>query len=306
MIFRLLGPVEVRHRGATHSLPSRKARALLAALLLRSPHPASRTDLVRALWDEPTRQPDANLRTHLATLRRDLAGIDPSLRERVTTGEQGSYCLEATAEELDVALFTDYARRGEAALRRGDADTAVDLLQKAQQLWRGRAGADAQTSRYLAEQFSILDEQYMSALEDLADAQIALGAPRSAIGPLHKLLSDNPLQERGWGILARAQYLAGDPVRALITYERARTLIGDELGADPSPELEQVHVAILRHDVEAIRYGGLSREGFDAPAATPRSDTRAAAGAEDAVGAVRRLSRHRSAAASGHRAVSHL
>jgi DNA-binding SARP family transcriptional activator len=58
--FRILGPLEVVERGETVALGSRKARALLALLLLHANEVVSTDRLVDDLWGE---QPPPTART---------------------------------------------------------------------------------------------------------------------------------------------------------------------------------------------------------------------------------------------------
>jgi hypothetical protein len=44
----------------------------------------------------------------------------------------------------------------------------------------------------------------------------------------------------------RAYHRLGEPGEALAAYERLRALLAEELGADPAPETERVHLAVLR------------------------------------------------------------
>jgi DNA-binding SARP family transcriptional activator len=44
----------------------------------------------------------------------------------------------------------------------------------------------------------------------------------------------------------RADHAAGEPARALQTYERLRTTLATELGVDPAPATRAVHMTILR------------------------------------------------------------
>ncbi|GGO22417.1 hypothetical protein GCM10010116_45220 [Microbispora rosea subsp. aerata] len=214
--------------------------------------------LIEALWDRPTRNPESNLRTHVAALRRALAKISPELRGRVVTHSKMLYSLDIRSGELDAMQFAMLSRKGRAALSQGDLCTAAELLREALALWRGPAGVDVRTSEYLDHRLGILDEQHMATIEDLADVQIALGAFPEAIEALRWLLSDNPLRERAWSALIRAQYLVGDTSGALSTYEQARKTIRDELGSDPSPGMRLMHEAILRHDAEILRLGNLA------------------------------------------------
>ena len=44
----------------------------------------------------------------------------------------------------------------------------------------------------------------------------------------------------------RALDRAGRPADALAAYERTRSALADQLGVDPSPELAELHLAVLR------------------------------------------------------------
>ena len=49
----------------------------------------------------------------------------------------------------------------------------------------------------------------------------------------------------------RAHTIAGEPAAALTAYEQLRTTLADELGTDPAPETQSLHLAILRGDPAA-------------------------------------------------------
>ena len=49
----------------------------------------------------------------------------------------------------------------------------------------------------------------------------------------------------------RAHTIAGEPAAALTAYEQLRTTLADELGTDPAPETQSLHLAILRADQAA-------------------------------------------------------
>ena len=70
------------------------------------------------------------------------------------------------------------------------------------------------------------------------------GAERAA----RRLLEHNPLRETGYGLLMQALAARGNVAEALQVYERARTVLRDELGIPPGPAIHEIHAALLgRH-----------------------------------------------------------
>jgi DNA-binding SARP family transcriptional activator len=56
------------------------------------------------------------------------------------------------------------------------------------------------------------------------------------------------MAERPRAQLMRALYAAGRQVEAIAAYHEGRELLADQLGVDPSAQLEQVYLGILRSD----------------------------------------------------------
>ena len=72
-----------------------------------------------------------------------------------------------------------------------------------------------------------------------------MGGHSTVVSELESLTARYPLRERMWANLMLALYRSGRQAEALSTYERARQVLADELGADPSPELQRLHEQIL-------------------------------------------------------------
>ena len=68
------------------------------------------------------------------------------------------------------------------------------------------------------------------------------------IGELEAAVADAPLRERRWGQLMLALYRAGRQGEALGAYQRARSLLADELGVDPGPNFAVSRAAIVAQD----------------------------------------------------------
>lgn len=65
------------------------------------------------------------------------------------------------------------------------------------------------------------------------------------VGDLESLVSSHPLRERLWGQLMLALYRSGRQADALRAYQRVRQLLGEELGIEPSDELQRLEEEIL-------------------------------------------------------------
>ena len=98
-------------------------------------------------------------------------------------------------------------------------------------------------------------------LADRIEADLALGEGASLVGELRVLLAADPLAERPRALLMRALYAAGRQAEAIAAYHEGRELLADQLGVDPSAQLEQVYLGMLRGELPA----GASRAPDQAP-----------------------------------------
>jgi WD40 repeat protein/serine/threonine protein kinase len=69
------------------------------------------------------------------------------------------------------------------------------------------------------------------------------------------------LRERLWGHLIIALYRSGRQTDALNAYQRLREILADELGVDPSPELQRLHERVLRQDPD-LEFKGKALRGY--------------------------------------------
>ncbi len=156
------------------------------------------------------------------------------------------YRLAVPPDAVDVMAFEALAAQGRRALADGDAGEAARVLRDALLAWRGQPLADAAGSDFADLAAARLTELRSSVLADRIEADLALGEGASLVGELRVLLSANPLAERPRGLLMRALYAAGRQAEALAAYHEGRELLADQLGVDPSAQLEQVYLGILR------------------------------------------------------------
>ena len=63
-----------------------------------------------------------------------------------------------------------------------------------------------------------------------------------------ELAPRHPYRERMWALLALAQYQCARQADALETLRRLREGLAEELGVDPSEEIQRLEQAVLRQD----------------------------------------------------------
>lgn len=247
MEFRLLGPLDVRHDGRPVQIAGHRTRALLCALLLQADEVVSTGRLTDALWDEnPPPGALHALHAQASKLRAVLRDNSGDAVQIVT--EAGGYRLCLDGHELDVTRFEQLVDDGRRQLAAQDAPTAVTTLRSAEALWRGMPLADFANAAFAQPAIVRLDELRLSAIETRIEAQLDVGATAEVVAELEGLAAMNPLRERLCWLLMVALYRSGRQARALQVYRQTRKLLADELGVEPSPELQQLMQDILAHD----------------------------------------------------------
>ncbi|MGH8962329.1 MAG: BTAD domain-containing putative transcriptional regulator [Jatrophihabitantaceae bacterium] len=239
----ILGPVEVREDGGEFvEVAGTRLRCLLARLALDAGRPVGVATLVDAVWGDQPPADEANaLQTLVSRLRRALGGA-------TTIGQSAAgYRLAVSREDVDAFRFETLAADGASALRAGEAAGAAGKLRAALALWRGPALSDVGESVTAAA--TRLNDLRLAALVDRIDADLALGRASSVVSEIEVRASEHPLHERLAGQLVRALATTGRQADALTAYERVRARLADELGVDPSADLQATHLAVLRGEL---------------------------------------------------------
>lgn len=243
--FGVLGPLEVTRDPGTGgrrvpvAVPGARQRAVLACLLVHVGRPVRPEVLVEAAWGEDLPgDPRAALHTVVSRLRSALG------HETVASGPAG-YTLRAGEGALDSERFEHL--RAEAGAASGVR--AAELLAEALALWRGPAHAEHADCAFAVAEAARLDGLRLDAVEERAAALLASSAPEAAVAELESLLTDQPFRERAVELLMTALYRSGRQAEALERFRDHRTLLADELGLDPAPDLVALESRILGHDL---------------------------------------------------------
>jgi DNA-binding SARP family transcriptional activator/tetratricopeptide (TPR) repeat protein len=243
MRYQLLGPVQVIGvDGQVLALSGERERTLLATLALAAGQPVSVSRLIDALWgDHPPATAVNTLQVHVSNLRKKLAGAGGA--DNLPSVPEG-YALRVGPDEIDAAVF---ARLVDGTT--GEPAELASRLADALSLWRGPALADVRSDLLQGEK-TRLDELRLFAVERRIDAELQLGHHHEVVGELEAFVHDHPLREEIRRQLMVALYRSGRQADALAVYRAGRVVLAEELGIDPSPELQALEVAILRQDPE--------------------------------------------------------
>jgi predicted ATPase/DNA-binding SARP family transcriptional activator len=241
VLVRLLGPVDVvGDDGSVRHSGSALRRTLLALLALHPGQVISPDWLMEHVWGDE--QPDSGfraLRFHVSQLRKEV-GAAVSIETR-----PGGYRLDVSRDSVDALIFDDHSR--EARVETDDARAAA-RCGAALDLWRGAPFGDAAGCPTLDDEAARLEELRLTIIEHSHARRLAAGAGSEVIADLSQLVNEHPLREGLWASLIVAKYRAGHQADALRTYERLRATLAESLGLDPSPELQNLQMRVLRQD----------------------------------------------------------
>ncbi len=262
----VLGPtlVVAEEGGPPVELRAAKHRALLAALALHPARTVSPDVLVEAIWgpDAPA-SASTTLQSYVSVVRRAL---EPDLPARVASSYllsvDSGYRLVADtdAESFAATVHEVHGQLGavatdlvpvahDPAAIEGQAARLAHALGQ----WRGTAFDDLPESDLLVPERARLDALRVLAQEDRAACLVAAGRDAEAVAELESLTRAHPLRERPWQLLALALARTGRQADALGALERLRTTLDEELGLEPSREINQLQTAILRHELPPAR-----------------------------------------------------
>jgi WD40 repeat protein/DNA-binding SARP family transcriptional activator len=230
-----------------------KQRLVLAHLLIRANQAVPVDTLISEIWDEPPATARGSVQSYVSHLRKALGA------GRIDGNGQG-YVLHVEPHEVDRSRFEALVV-GAGRLRPTDPAAAAAMLREALDLWRGPPFADLADVPSLQPEITRLTEARIAAVEDRIAAELDAGAPRDVVGELEALTAEHPLRERLWELLIIALYRSGRQADALQAYERARLRLADELGIDPSEELQTLHQRVLRQD-PALRGSTVRVKGY--------------------------------------------
>jgi DNA-binding SARP family transcriptional activator/TolB-like protein len=251
---RLIGQMEAWTLTSESILPTgRKTRALLAVLALSAPRPVLRGKLAEMLWSRrPEEQARASLRQEIHRL---LDALDP-VGSQILSINRDHLMLRPGTVWVDVEEVIRASPSKPAALALLDGELLEDL-----------DGVDPAFDAWLAAERERLRDRARVLAEALLRDQ---AEPETVIPAAQQLLAIDRSHEGAWRALMRAYATRGERGMAIQAYERCRTVLQDQLDAQPSEETQRL--------LAEIRAAGPARVNPAAPLpvakAEPKFDQR--------------------------------
>lgn len=225
------------------AFPGRQGRLAFGYLTLQR-RPVPRDELATLLWgDTPPASSEVALSAVVSKLRGVLRAA--GLGARALESALGCYELHLPAGTwVDVEAAGEALHEAEVQLRTGDAAGAWAAANIAYHIAR-RPFLPGDDGIWVEQQRGHLLALLARATECFAEASLSKGEPEIALALAEELVGYEPFRESAYQLLMRAHAAAGNRAEALRAFERCRRLLAEELGADPSPETQALHVRLL-------------------------------------------------------------
>ncbi len=253
----LLGSMRVRRNGEDVTPSAPKLRQVLALLVLNANSLVSVDQLCEELWeDHPPLSALTTLQTYIYQLRRRLLlatgqhgapfGTRPPHGCPALLTRVGGYELRLDDKQsVDAYRFEQLTEQGMAQHRTGAGDEAARTLKEALSLWQGGALVDVIAGRRLSAWSTQLEERRKSVQEQRFSLELDLGRHHAVLDELAEAFRAHPTHEAFAGQLMRALHRCGRRPDALNTFRTLRSHLVEELGLEPSAQLQRLHQEVL-------------------------------------------------------------
>ena len=238
---RLIGQMEAWTLTSESVLPTgRKTRALLAILALSLPRSVLRGRLAEMLW---SRRPEEQAR---ASLRQEIHRLLESLEP------VGGQILAISRDHLSLRPGTVWVDVEEVLKASTAKPAALSLLDG--ELLEDLDGVDPSFDAWLAGERERLRDRARGLAENLLTEK---HDPTDIIPAAQQLLGIDRTHEGAWRALMKAYATRGERGMAIQAFERCRTVLADQLDAQPSEETQRLlneiraagpSVAVLRQE----------------------------------------------------------
>jgi pentatricopeptide repeat protein len=233
----------VAGRRIDRDLPGRQGRLLFAYLVVNRDRVASRDELAEALWPRALPSaPEPALSALLSKLRRLLP-------EGALEGRSAIRLELERRARVDVEAARDGIHRAEALIAARDWYASLGPTLVAHNISQRRF-LPGEEAAWIDDRRRELEDIRVRAMECTARRSLGIGGAEVAVAErtARRLIDLSPYRESGYGLLMDAFARQGNIAEALRVYESLRSLLREELGAAPSPAVQEMHERLLTHE----------------------------------------------------------
>jgi DNA-binding SARP family transcriptional activator len=269
MQIKILGPLSAEVDGTSIVPTAGKPRQVLSLLALYPGRVMPVPTLMEELWDTtPPASALTTLQTYILQLRRRIGtamgpGAQRGAMDLLVT-RHGGYLMEIDGPCVDVHQYERLVREGQAAFESGDNEVSAARFRASLDLWSGAPLVDVKLGPVLDIEVRRLEASRLVTVERRIDADLRLGRHAELIAELTDLTARYPHHEGLHSQAMLALYRSGRQASALEAYRRLRVGLIDELGVEPSPQLQRMHQAMLSVDPQLeVMCGPRNTSTFD-------------------------------------------
>jgi DNA-binding SARP family transcriptional activator len=241
-IASILGPVRVNANGEEVHLGGKLTRRFLARLLLAEGAPLTASELIDAIWSEPTS--NETLRVQVNRLRAliEVAGVK-ILTTRTGWALDPTTYQDARTELRDLKSFVHAIR---------EPSAAIDLCSKGLALWSGPSLADVSDAMWAMGEAARLNRIRDTFRQLRAEALACSGAVSDALAEFTMISRELPLDERSAAWVAACLGQLGHTAESLTVLAALRDRLREDLGQSPGDMVETVERLVLNNASDII------------------------------------------------------
>ncbi len=223
----------------------KKARELLALLLLAPDTYFHREELAAKLWPEADQK--ASLRDFRVALHALSDTLEPERAKNTTAfcidRQDERYRILSAKVDLDSQRFETLATSEEGG---------IEVWERALKLYRGTFCEDYPYLDSLAPQREKYERQFMELSDKLATAYLAQGQHSKAVELAQRMLAKDPTWEPAYRLLMRGQAGSGHEHLLPRTFTLCLETLEEELGVEPSEETFELARELLGDQLATI------------------------------------------------------
>jgi predicted ATPase/DNA-binding SARP family transcriptional activator len=224
------------------ALGGRRAQVVLVALALAGQQ-LSADRLASIIWgDDPPATWPAALRGVIRGLRKACAPLGTGDQQLIATVPGGYRLAPGVASDIDVAA--EALRDASELIAQGRHQAAMALAEPVARM-AGSQLLPGEDAEWIYPYRPAVDALALQGLELVVAAAGASGEHDRGITAARRAVSSDPLNERAHRALIGSLHRSGDRAGAARAFEQCRTVLGVELGIEPSAQTVEVYVAAL-------------------------------------------------------------